>query len=119
LVKFYYNQGDKFCLEIKLRLEQQDYILKRKVLLNMKIDKSFFLKTSLSPWYDSDLVCVIKVLLAFVVVLFGIAGIRVARQIDAYNDFVWVPLFLFALSFMVFVANLVRLVKRYGRSALM
>ncbi len=85
----------------------------------MQIDKSPSFRKAISPWYDSDSACLIKAIVAFVVVLFGIDGIKVARQIDAYHDYVWVPVLLFSLSVTVFVTNLIRLVKRYGRSSAM
>jgi hypothetical protein len=85
----------------------------------MQIDKSFSFRKTISPWYDSDSACLIKALLMFMIILFGIDGVKVARQIDAYNDYVWVPGLLFTMSMSVFVINLIRLVKRYGRSSAM
>jgi hypothetical protein len=52
----------------------------------MQIDKSFSFRKTISPWYDSDSACLIKALLMFMIILFGIDGVKVARQIDAYND---------------------------------
>lgn len=85
----------------------------------MKIEKSPSFRKAITPWYDSDSACLMKTIVAFVVVLFGIDGIKVARQIDAYNDYVWVPVLLVALSVIVFGINLTRMVKRYGRSSAM
>jgi len=85
----------------------------------IQIDKSLSYRKTITPWYDSDSVCMIKSLIMFIIVLFGIDGIKVARQIDAYNDYVWVPVMLFALSVIVFVTNIIRLVKRYGRNSAM
>ena len=85
----------------------------------MQIDKSPSFRKPISPGYDSDSACEIKALVMFLVVLFAIDGIKVAGQINAYNDYVWVPVLLLLLSVSVFVTNLVRLVKRYGRSSTM
>jgi hypothetical protein len=85
----------------------------------MQIEKSHSFRKVISPWSDSDTACLIKVIVSFVVVLFGIDGIKVARQVDAYHDYVWVPVLLFSLSATVFVTNLTRIVKRYGRSSAM
>ncbi|MBC2716792.1 MAG: hypothetical protein HF978_15925 [Desulfobacteraceae bacterium] len=85
----------------------------------MQIDKSPFFRKAIIPWYASDTACLIKAVVMLVVVLFGLDGIKVARQIDAYNDYVWVPIMLFVLSVIVFVVNLIRLIKRYTGSSAM
>ena len=85
----------------------------------MQIEKSSSFRKAISPWYDSDSACLMKAIVTFVVVLFGVDGIKVARQIDAYNDYVWVPVLLVSLSVIVFGINLTRMVKRYGRSSAM
>ena len=78
----------------------------------MQIDKCFSYRKTITPWYDSDFICAIKLLIIFIIVLFGADGIKVAKQSDAYNEYVWVPLLLFALSVVVFATNIIRLVKR-------
>jgi len=85
----------------------------------IQVDKSPSFRKTISPGYDSDSACWVMALIMLIVALFAIDGIKVAGQIDAYKDYVWVPVLLFSLSVIVFVANLVRLSKRYGRSSAM
>ncbi len=85
----------------------------------MQIDKSTFIRKAIIPWYATDTACLIKAVVMFLFVLFGADGIKVVGQIDAYNDYVWVPMLLLLLSSAVFVTNIVRFVKRYmGSSAI-
>lgn len=85
----------------------------------MQIDKTPFYRKAIIPWHATDTACLIKAVVMFVFVVFGVDGIKVARQIEAYNDYVWVPGLFFGLSITVFAVNLTRLVKRYTQSASM
>jgi len=85
----------------------------------MQIDKSPFFRKAIIPWYATNTACLIKTMVMFVFVLFGLDGIKVAKQMEAYNHYVWVPLLLLVLSGIVFVTNLIRLIRRYtGNSAI-
>jgi len=82
----------------------------------MQLDKSPFIRKAIISWHATDTACLIKAAVMFLFVLFGFDGIKVARQIDAYNNYVWVPILFLGLSAAVFVINLVRFVKRYTGS---
>lgn len=46
---------------------------------------------------------------------FGLIGIAVAREEEAYRAFIWVPQLLVAVSGLLIVASLVRAVRRWQR----
>jgi len=83
----------------------------------IQIDKSPFHRKAIIPWYATDTACLIKTVVMFVFVLFGLDGIKVARQMEAYNEYVWVPLLLIVLSGIVFVTTLIRLISRYAENS--
>jgi len=85
----------------------------------LQVDKSPSFKKTISPGYDSDAACWVKVFAMFLIALFGINGIKVAGQINAYTDYIWVPVLLLFLSVTVLVTNLVRLAKKYGAKSTM
>jgi len=47
--------------------------------------------------------------------LFGIAGMSVAQDIEAYNGYIWVPLLLVVMSAFLIITTLYRLIKRYTK----
>lgn len=79
----------------------------------MQIDKSPFFRKAIIPWYDTDTACMITAVVMFISALFGVEGIKIAGQIETYNDYIWVPVLFFALSATVFATTIIRLVKRY------
>lgn len=85
----------------------------------MQIEKSPFFRRALIPWYATDTACLVKAAVMLVFVLFGADGIKVARQVEDYNDYVWVPVLFLVFSTLGLGINLIRLVKRFtGNSAI-
>ncbi len=85
----------------------------------MQIDKSPFFRKAIVPWYATDTALIIKAVVMFVFAFFGLDGIKVARQVEAYNDYIGVPVLLLVLSGIVLMINLIRIIKRYtGNSAM-
>ena len=66
----------------------------------------------ISPWYDSEPLCVGIIVLMLGVFLFACAGISVAGSQPAWKDYQWVPIILLGLSFWVLFTTSVRLVRR-------
>ena len=65
------------------------------------------------PWYRSSKVYVFAIIFLLTVFLFGIAGISVAREIEAYSGYLWVPVLLVATSTIMIITTAYRLIKRY------
>ena len=84
----------------------------------MQVDQSPVFRKAIVPWHDSDAACMVKSAVMFVVLLFGIDGIKVARQFDAFNAYVWVPVLISTMSFSVCVSNIIRLIRRHGSASI-
>ncbi len=50
------------------------------------------------------------------VLLFGLAGISVARENLQFNDYIWVPIVLVVLSGGIILFNIIRLIRRHTSS---
>ncbi len=83
----------------------------------MQIDQNPVFRKAIVPWHDSDAACMIKTAVMFLVLLFSIDGIKVARQIDEFNAYIWVPVLLTLLCLGVCVSNIARLARRYTGSS--
>ncbi len=70
-------------------------------------------KKALTPWYDTDAVCYLTIVIMVIVLLCSCAGISVTNKIDDYNGYVWVPVLLMVLSGLVMLSTIIRLIKRY------
>mgnify|MGYP006295652261 CR=1 FL=1 len=81
----------------------------------MRLDPNPSFRKIIPPWYDSDTLCCAVIALMLVVFFFGLAGISVARRLDAFSNHLWLPLVLSAMSLWVLVATVLRLVKRRRR----
>jgi hypothetical protein len=71
-----------------------------------------FRKTA-NPWYQSKMVYALTITFMVIVLLFGLVGISVTREIEQYNDYVWVPVVLVVLSTSVMISAIVRLIRRH------
>jgi hypothetical protein len=71
-----------------------------------------FRKTA-NPWYQSKMVYALTITFMVIVLLFGLVGISVTREIEQYHDYVWVPVFLVVLSTGVMISAVIRLIKRH------
>lgn len=80
----------------------------------MRLDqKGPFYRKVFIPWYDSEVACLLVIVFMFVVFLFGMMGISVARESPEYRVFVWVPVSIVALSAAVILSTTIRLIRRY------
>jgi hypothetical protein len=48
-----------------------------------------------------------------IVLLFGLVGISVTREIEQYHNYVWVPVVLVVLSTGVMISAIIRLLRRH------
>ena len=71
-----------------------------------------FRKTA-NPWYQSKMVYALTITFMVIVLLFGLVGISVTREIEQYHDYVWVPVVLVVLSTGVMISAVIRLIKRH------
>mgnify|MGYP006279328407 CR=1 FL=1 len=68
------------------------------------------------PWYDTNAACVILLFFMAAVLLFGLAGMRVAGFHAQYRAYIGLPIFLVGLSGFGCVSLLIRLIRRrYGQ----
>ena len=67
----------------------------------------------ITPWYHSKLAYVIIILAMLVTFIFGIAGLQVAREVTAYNSYIWVPILLMILSGALVITMTIRLIQSY------
>ncbi len=65
------------------------------------------------PWYRSSKIYIFAIVIMLLVFLFGLAGISVAQDIEAYKGYIWVPSLLVAMSAFMIVTTTYRLIKRY------
>ena len=65
------------------------------------------------PWYRSSKIYLFAIVFMLLVFLFGLAGISVAQDIEAYSGYIWVPALLVVMSAFMIVTTTYRLIKRY------
>ena len=65
------------------------------------------------PWHRSNKIYILIIVFMLHVLLFGVAGISVARENGTYIGYIWVPISLVALSAMIIITTTYRLIKRY------
>lgn len=75
-------------------------------------DKSPVFRRAIIPWYDSDRACWIVILVGVAAGFFGVVGIGVAQETEAFSAHLWLPAVLTILSAAVVVSTLVRLIRR-------
>ena len=78
----------------------------------MKFNREPVYRRPIYPWYDSELACIITILLASVVLFFGTVGISVALETYEYHPYVWVPTLITIFSGIIILSNMVRLTKK-------
>ena len=79
----------------------------------MRIDHNPIHRKVIVSWYDSGTTCAIFIILMVLVLLFGISGILVFREVEQYRNSGWVAVLLTGLSGWVTVSISLRLVFRY------
>ena len=65
------------------------------------------------PWWDSEVACLLVIVLMFIVFMFGMMGISVAHESPEYRSFVWVPASVVVLSAAVILSTTIRLIRRF------
>ncbi len=76
----------------------------------MKKKKTFFYKKEIIPGnYKTDYAILI---FAAFVIIFSLTGISVCSQYEPYVKYVWVPILLIILSFMLMILSTFRILKR-------
>lgn len=78
----------------------------------MRQDKSPVFRRAIIPWYDSNKACWMVILVGIIAGFFGVVGIGVAQEIDAFDAHLWLPAVLTILSAAVVVSTVVRLIRR-------
>ncbi len=79
----------------------------------MRIDPNPLFRRVIAPWYDTALTCWLVLVCLAAVALFAWQGIAVALSNPAYTRHLWVPATLLALSLLVVVSVVIRLLHRY------
>lgn len=79
----------------------------------VRIDPNPLFRRVITPWYDTTPACWLVLVAMAAVAFFAWAGISVALSNDALKSHLWVPASLLALSALVFVSVVVRLLRRY------
>lgn len=78
----------------------------------MPLDQNPVHRKIIIPWYDSDSVCLITVVIMLMVCLFGFTGITVAQGDPTFAKHMAIPILLVALSGGVIVSITIRLIRR-------
>ena len=81
----------------------------------MRRDQNPVFRKEIVRWYNSDPACFLIIFFMLLVLLFGIAGISVARENVEYQGYAWVAVLLVMMSLAVIVSTAIRLIKRYAR----
>ncbi|MGD8282625.1 MAG: hypothetical protein PVG70_02770 [Desulfobacterales bacterium] len=79
----------------------------------MPSDKNPVFRKAIIPWYHSKAAYFVVIFFMLQVLLFGIAGISVARNFSQYSNYIWLPILLVALSGVLIISTTIRFVKRY------
>lgn len=66
------------------------------------------------PWYKSTSAYIIMIMFMLLVFFFALAGISVAREFPEYQEYVWVPTVLLAMSAGIIITTTTRLIKRHS-----
>lgn len=82
---------------------------------NVQIDPIPVFRKTIVPWYDSESVCLLVIVLMLPVFWFGSIGAMVAREEALYHDHLGVPVLLMILSAVVIISTTARLVVRFFR----
>ena len=78
----------------------------------MQIDKNPVYRKVIIPWYDSETICFIMIIFLIFVCSFSIAGVSVAINHAAYQEYAWLPILLTSLSTYALISASTRLILR-------
>ncbi len=79
----------------------------------MPSNKIHVFRKTANPWYQSKMVYALTITFTVLVLLFGLVGISVTREIEQYHAYVWVPVVLVVLSTGVMLSAIIRLIRRH------
>ncbi|MEE8399129.1 MAG: hypothetical protein V3S89_08985 [Desulfobacterales bacterium] len=79
----------------------------------MGIDQNPVFRRAMIPWYDSEPVCLVVIVIMLLTFWFGAGGISVAGETPRYHSYRWVAFLIAVLSSGVIVSITFRLIKRY------
>ena len=79
----------------------------------MPSDKNPVFRKAIIPWYRSKTAYFFAIFSMLLVFLFGLAGISVARDIEKFNVYLWVPILLVVLSGGIITTTTIRLIRRF------
>ncbi len=80
----------------------------------MRLDQNPVYRKVIVPWYDSEITCLVMIVLLFVVFVFGFIGISVASESIFYGSYIWVPVILVVVSGGIILSITIRLIRRYA-----
>ena len=80
----------------------------------MRLDQNPVYRKVIVPWYDSEIACLVLIVLLFVAFLFGFIGISVVSESISYGSYIWVPIVLVVLSGGIILSLTIRLIRRYA-----
>jgi hypothetical protein len=83
----------------------------------MRIDQNPLFRKTISPWYDSEAVCIGVIIFMLIVFVFGCIGISVARENPEFHGYVRIAILLVVMSGGVIFTTAIRLIRRYARRA--
>ena len=70
-------------------------------------------RKAITPWHDSESMCLFFLIFMLAVFWFGIFGIQEGLESAGSSMDLWVPVALMALSSFVIITTTIRLVRRY------
>ena len=83
----------------------------------MRIDQNPLFRKTISPWYDSEVVCIGVIMFMLIVFVFGCIGVSVAGEVAEFQGYVWIAVLLVVMSGGVILSTAIRLIKRHARRA--
>jgi hypothetical protein len=78
----------------------------------MRYDQKPVHRKWIAPWYDSNTVCVILMVVVLVALVFSFTGISVAMEEEVHRGKIWLPIFLALLCIGVMASLIFRLARR-------
>ncbi len=78
----------------------------------MRLEQNTVHRKTFSPWYDTELMCLVTILFSVLVFLFCLAGISVCNEKEEFQNYIWVPTFLMMMSGGLFLSLIIRLTGR-------
>ena len=83
--------------------------------LIMRSDRNPLFRKTISPWYDSEALCVVVIVLMGMVLLFSSCGIWLVRENSEYHPHLWVLVSLLLMCLYTILSISVRLSRRFYR----